>query len=335
MTRVSASAPGKIVLSGEYAVLYGSPAVALAIDRRAEVRVHLHGNDVSLIRTIGFDGGEIGIRVLADGSVEWPNGKGLPLVDRVCREIGGLPWPGFSMELDTAEFFDRDAGAKYGFGSSAALCCALVLAALETRGNPNAALTTAAAAHRAFQDGAGSGVDIATSFHGGLNEFRMHQGHSCTALRWPTGLRWMTFWTGRIASTRDQLRKLAGLDATARSLAFLRDAAESAAQGWRAGDAERVLTEMQSYTNALRKFDTDFQLGIFDAGHADLWRMAQQKGILYKPCGAGGGDIGVAFGLDAGNMQAFEQAVNAAGFQKLEISADSRGAAIDNGYDGD
>ena len=37
MTRTTA--PGKLVLSGEYAVLDGAPAVAMAIDRRAVVDV--------------------------------------------------------------------------------------------------------------------------------------------------------------------------------------------------------------------------------------------------------------------------------------------------------
>ena len=35
----SASAPGKIVLAGEYAVLWDAPAVCMAIDRRARACV--------------------------------------------------------------------------------------------------------------------------------------------------------------------------------------------------------------------------------------------------------------------------------------------------------
>lgn len=39
MTQVTASAPGKFVILGEHAVVYGKPAIALAIDRRFTVRV--------------------------------------------------------------------------------------------------------------------------------------------------------------------------------------------------------------------------------------------------------------------------------------------------------
>ena len=39
MSRVTASAPGKCILFGEHAVVYGQPAVAVALEQRISVSV--------------------------------------------------------------------------------------------------------------------------------------------------------------------------------------------------------------------------------------------------------------------------------------------------------
>ena len=44
ISRVTASAPGKVVLSGEYAVLSGAPAICMAVNRRATVTIEQTSN---------------------------------------------------------------------------------------------------------------------------------------------------------------------------------------------------------------------------------------------------------------------------------------------------
>ena len=39
MQHITASAPGKCILFGEHAVVYGHPAVAVAIDQRINVKI--------------------------------------------------------------------------------------------------------------------------------------------------------------------------------------------------------------------------------------------------------------------------------------------------------
>ena len=39
MSKISVSAPGKCILFGEHAVVYGHPAVAVAIDQRISVKL--------------------------------------------------------------------------------------------------------------------------------------------------------------------------------------------------------------------------------------------------------------------------------------------------------
>ena len=53
---VVASAPGKIVLSGEYAVLFGAPAVCMAVTRRAVVTGADSADGECHVTTPGFTG---------------------------------------------------------------------------------------------------------------------------------------------------------------------------------------------------------------------------------------------------------------------------------------
>ena len=55
---VAASAPGKIVLSGEYAVLWDAPAVCMAVNRRAVATVSPSDDGECHIVTPGFEGME-------------------------------------------------------------------------------------------------------------------------------------------------------------------------------------------------------------------------------------------------------------------------------------
>src|SRR5260221_4743917 len=40
--RLTARSPGKLILSGEHAVLYGKPALAMAVNRYAQSRISTH-----------------------------------------------------------------------------------------------------------------------------------------------------------------------------------------------------------------------------------------------------------------------------------------------------
>jgi len=77
------------------------------------------------------------------------------------------------------------------------------------------------------------------------------------------------------------------------------------AEAWRSGDADRLLTDYIAYIGVLRQFSVDHDLGIFDAGHAQLTEAAMLNDLVYKPAGAGGGDIGVLFGRSESELERF------------------------------
>lgn len=297
MTAVVASAPGKVVLCGEYAVLDGAPAVSMAVDRRAVARVTDADADYHRVLASGYTDVEGRFRIAA-GRIEWLRGRSeFRLVDAVLRTINLASRRSMLIELDSRAFVDLTAGNKIGLGSSAALTVALLSALTGAED----VLEDAANAHRRLQNGAGSGVDIATSVHGGLIEFRMAE-REITELDWPAGLHYRLVWSGVATDTR---AKLAKLDSTIRaaSRAALVRAASEMADAWTSVAA--VLDAYPSYIEQLRQFSVDHGLGIFDAGHEQLSREAAAAGLVYKPCGAGGGDVGILLGASNARLDDF------------------------------
>jgi phosphomevalonate kinase len=311
---VVASAPGKVVLSGEYAVLDGAPAICMAVDRRARVTLAAADGAVTQVRAPGFTD-KTGRFESVNGNLRWLNGQAVfRIVGSVWRAANALPGGARSIELDTSEFNDKDRRRKIGIGSSAALTVALCAA---VKGSTEAASIMAVAqrAHRDLQRGAGSGVDIACSLTGGLIEYRM-EGASVTPLNWPDGLSYRLIWTGVPASTAGKLAKLnAGISKPSR--VRLVSASEDMASAWHGGDADQIIKNYRDYSEQLRQFSVDHDLGIFDAGHDELWRAANAAHLTYKPCGAGGGDVGILMGTDEAAVNAFASAL-AAKFSVLE-----------------
>jgi phosphomevalonate kinase len=271
-----ASAPGKIVLAGEYAVLWGEPAVCMAIDRRATAALRESADGACHVTSPGFAG---------------------PDRYRLVDAVTDGQRPPLDIELDTRAFMEQ--GSKTGIGSSAALTVALLAAF----GNTTDVYEQALAAHRRLQGGTGSGVDIAAAVHGGLFEYRM-PGNTVRSLPWPEGLAWRVVWTGVASSTAEKLARLAAAPVRpSRSALML--AAPRIRDAWASGDADRVLEDYIAYIGVLRQFSVDHDLGIFDAGHDELTDAAMLDDLVYKPAGAGGGDIGVIFGRNDANIDAF------------------------------
>ncbi len=330
-----ASAPGKIVLCGEYAVLDGAPAICMAIDKRARAEVAHADADVQTVRTSGYVEGEWKFLIMVDGSFEWlgdePPAGSLDLLNEVRNTMGING--NFDIRMDTAELLDPVSGSKLGLGSSAALTVALVTAFSDVTNRAGLAATDAAEAHRRLQHGRGSGVDVAASLAGGVIEYRMRDSGAGQPVTWPAGLEYALLWSGRPVSTSEKLTKLDEARSgrqSGTSVARLCEASESAAACWSAGETIELLEALHRYTDALMEFDVDHDLGIFDAGHHELADAAVKRELVYKPCGAGGGDIGVVFATDKAAVAKFTNLAGESGYRLLDISLEASGAILEN-----
>ena len=305
-----ASAPGKLVVCGEYAVLHGAPAIAVAVDTTAHATVRAVTGECRLSLPEGGSWNFAWHR----GAPRWreppPDGQGriLEAVAAALAEHAAPMSAGLDISLDTRAFrAGRGDGSqdKLGLGSSAAITVALTAALLAQSGRPvsnRAALFDLCAdAHRRFQGGSGSGIDIAASVHGGVVTLTAAPaGAQVRPLAWPLGLHWLAAWSGNGASTTALLTRFnAFRDADpgrfARHVRELHELADAAVGAWERGEVEAVLRSLADYDDALRALDSGADIGIYTPAHQRLAEIAGAAGAVYKISGAGGGDFGIAF----------------------------------------
>jgi len=328
---VAVSAPGKVVLSGEYAVLDGAPAICAALDRRARVQIVQSETDHHVVEAPGFSDAR-GEFLAIDGELQWlAAGDDFPLITAVWQTANAMSSTHLSLQLDTTEFVDAAQGDKIGIGSSAALTTALAAALCEVAETDADAIRIAFAAHRQFQGGLGSGIDVACSVVGGLIEYRMGESTS-VSLDWPEGLAYALFWSGVAVGTGAKIERL-GAQKPLPSRAALACAAHRMADTWRSGSASAILDAYSDYTEVLREFSSDHDLGIFDAGHAEMASLADAAGLVYKPCGAGGGDVGIVFADNEDSIASFAEQKLPGKFRKIDARLDAHGVQVErNGH---
>jgi phosphomevalonate kinase len=338
--RIEASAPVKLVLVGEYAVLEGAPALVLAVDRRACVVLEeCEGNEC---RIDAPDIGVVGARwqVDADGCVCWNDLDGTDTgrlrlitsaIEMLC--VGKAPVP-FRARLDTRAFFLDDTRQKLGLGSSAALTVALAAAVCAHQDRDAPSAQQLIAMHRMFQDGRGSGVDVAASLHGGAIAYRLHSSAPRIApVAWPSSLHWCCIWSGRPAQTVEMLARMAVWRARAPAsygllLRDLRLCAEAATMAIEAGNAPALLETVALYAEGLRKLGDASGVDIFSFEHRAIGACAAACGVTYKPCGAGGGDIGIALSGDPLRLREFRLRVAREGFREIDLRLDACGMVV-------
>lgn len=323
---LTASAPGKLVLSGEYAVLLGAPAIAVAVNRRARVIVSCADAGHHTVTAPGFAAGP-GQFEVRDGEFVWLDGaRDFGLLESVWTALGPELPAHIALELDTRSFRDTATGSKLGIGSSAALAVALTHALAEVGARSGDAASAAFDGHRRFQGGLGSGVDIACGVHGGLVEYSMEKNET-RHLDWPDGLQMAVFWLGVPVSTGERIERFRQQPPRPSSEALLR-ASGDMADTWVAGSAQDILAAYPAYIDILREFSADYGLGIFDAGHAELSGIAESTGVVYKPCGAGGGDCGVCLAMDSAAIDAFLSGAEARQAHRPDIGIDVDGVRV-------
>ncbi len=348
-------APGKLVLLGEYAVLGGTPALVVALDRHAYCR-RVDGGDAQR-------GHELGVALRVDagihGSLSWPADRDverLPLVRGLLARLTDPPPGEYHLDSD-ALYGDTLYGdtlygdtlhgntpvgrRKLGLGSSAASTVALA-AALRGDGvldddARRAIYRLVQTVHREVQ-GLGSGVDVAAASLGGALAYRWVEdqakappdgletadgvGHAEVLPRSSHPIR--AVWSGDSASTASLARLVAawgkrdpaGLQ---RRMADLSMAAQLGIDAWRGGDREALVAAAEAGRHAIDALGRDAGIALLTETHVALHDLAARHSAGVKPTGAGGGDLAWLYAEDPDAEVAAAKALVEAGHLVLEL----------------
>jgi phosphomevalonate kinase len=347
---IVAEAPGKLMMCGEYAVLAGAPGIAVAVGVRARVNVTpMSGSGNRLVmgdadRGFGFHWSP-GRGISWDGESPGEPGRPLSAVAQVMAVHGLLDAaaapPACHVEITTGDFFHTAADGtrqKLGLGSSAAVIVALTgaLFRLFRISSDEQLLSLAVEAHRLMQAGTGSGVDVATAAIGGAVGVTFAgpgEPPRPRPLSWPRNLLVVPVWSGSGAATEVMLSRL-GVFRDANRTAFnahmarLGALATRALASWESRDVSGILSAIEAYADALRQFDTETRLQIWTPAHERLSRMADRRGAIYKPSGAGGGDFGIALADSAKVAGEVRNAYVEAGYSCIDVGGGERGLTV-------
>lgn len=172
----------------------------------------------------------------------------------------------------------------------------------------------------------GSGVDVLTSYSGGLVRVKER---SCTSVELPTGIYLDIYSVGfstETATMVDRFRK--GFDNLPKALQehFIA-AADTVADSLI--DKNEFFTALQNFIQIYRSVDSKSKLAIWSAQHETMHKLALDVGALYKPSGAGGGDIGVAVATEQQQLNALRHRVVDLPVTLLDLQRDPNGVRVE------
>ncbi len=294
-------APGKLLLSGAYAVLEGSPAIVMAVDRHAVADSARRGS--------------------------------------LSAEVAAAMPAAEAPHVDASALFEGD--RKLGLGSSAAVVVAALGVVAAGRGADLSDVATrkglfeaARAAHARVQGG-GSGVDVAASVYGGVLRYEMDgpEGYRAARAELPKGLYLETYWSGECARTSDMRARVDALRNRDRATFDLRmrdlsAAARGCCEAVAAGDARGFVEAAKESERALEALGRDADAPIVPPYARDLAGAAGEEGASFCPSGAGGGDIFVRFGLAPASPR-FTAAASSARLDLLKLGPDAHGVRLE------
>lgn len=321
--QVTASAPGKLMLSGSYAVVHGEGAVVSAVDQRLTVTVRKNGVDV-----FHMDAPDVGLsaysKTIQDlGKYELP--AGVRFIEILYKNFLEKHPQQEGIVVTTKSDFS----SKFGFGSSSGATVAFAKALITLYDIPmsNKELFDLCYASVLEVQGVGSGFDIASAIWGGTIYYvaPAKEVVSINISKLPI----IVGYTGVKADTPTLINmvnsKLNRREKAIREIfETIGQVSISLKEALSENDLQKAGTLLTQHQTAVAK------LGVSSMELEKLITAATEAGAYGATLsGAGGGDCMVAL-TDEKNRKAIEQAISNAGGEVMHVTLHAEGVRVEN-----
>lgn len=301
MKTIATSAPGKLLLMGDHAVVYGGPCLVTAVSERMTVTLAESSDD--------------GVHFVTPGVSDT---RFLTAALSVAREYWHAPLSKFTLEASSTF------SGNYGLGSSAAVTVAALFAFAAYLGKRPGKEELFRLAYKVVLDvqRVGSGFDVASAIWGGTIWYE-HLGKNIVPVL-SRDMPLVVGFTGTKANTAAMVSDVAKkydsqTERVTRIFTAIETLVSDAKKKIIEGDWERVGKLMEFNQEYLR------DLGVSSEKLESLISAAKQAGAWgAKLSGAGGGDCMIAL-VSPEKKEQVEEAIQAVGGQVIHISPNAPG----------
>jgi len=323
---VVASAPAKVILFGEHFVVYGEPAIVIAIDKRAYAKAEIRNDKNLHLHSVNLNLGgyfENGVFKIERGDLKEAKSKFEPVklaIGKVLEKYGENV--GLNIEINST------VPVAAGLGSSAAVVAAVTasVGALLNVKMPKEEIFRTTYEAEKIVHGTPSGIDPAISTFGGTLLFQMDTGFKPLDVKMDIPL--IVGDTGVERSTRVQVEKVRDINERYPRVVepLMRAARETVLKAIEAlkENSLETLGDLMNINHALL-----YGVGVSDESLEWLINAARRAGALgAKLTGAGGGGCMIALARNE-RVQEVVEAIQRAGGKPFVAKKTDEGVKIE------
>ncbi len=362
------SAPGKLMITGEWAVLEGHRCIVAAVNRRVYAEISENDKISVSINDFKIKDVEAGY---TKNMINWINAneeqtKKLiftkSAIEAALQYIGG--YKPFKLRTwgEESQIKIGNETKKIGFGSSAAAVVAIIGSILSFHGidaekNRDAVYKLSAIAHYFAQGKAGSAFDIAASTYGGVIAYERFDSawlikqlesnitvHEIVEMEWPglyiekmnipKDMIVLVGWTKEPASTSAMIKQMQGFKQSDPRkyngiYTSIGKLVENLINAWKNEDRKKILELVNENENLLRELGRESGVNIETAELNTLSGIARKAGAAGKLSGAGGGDCGITVCFDGKTADKIRNEWKKCGLYIIDASIDANGVRIE------